>query len=79
MADKPAVAVDPKTFIPAGAAHLAEAIRDAAAAAKGEPDPSLARFRRKLFVELEKLIPDAIAQAKKGKPALLRLLTRYTR
>ncbi len=35
-------------------------------------------FRRRLFAALEELINPAIAQAKAGKPALLRLLTRAT-
>jgi hypothetical protein len=42
-------------------------------------DPSLDDFREDLFGELRKLIRPAIGQAKKGKPALLRILTRYSR
>jgi len=42
-------------------------------------DPELADFREDLFRELRKLIRPAIAQAKKNKPALLRILTRYSR
>jgi hypothetical protein len=42
-------------------------------------DPALADFREDLFSELRKLIRPAISQAKKGKPALLRILTRYSR
>lgn len=42
-------------------------------------DPALDDFREELFAELRRLIKPAIAQAKKGKPALLRILTRYTR
>jgi len=53
-------------------------------------DPALDDFREQLFGELAKLIPEAIAQAKgqragKGKkeipprPALLRILTRFSR
>lgn len=40
-------------------------------------DPLLEDFREDLFTELRKMIKPAIAQAKKGKPALLRILTRY--
>jgi hypothetical protein len=40
-------------------------------------DRALADFREDLFSELRKLIRPAITQAKKGKPALLRILTRY--
>lgn len=36
-------------------------------------------FREELFAECRKLIHEAIEQAKKGKPALLRILCRYTR
>ena len=53
-------------------------------------DPALEDFREELFAELRKLIPVAIAQARgqvKGKgrkeqpprPALLRILTRFSR
>jgi hypothetical protein len=42
-------------------------------------DPALEDFREDLFAELRKLIRPAIGQAKKGKPALLRILTRYSR
>jgi hypothetical protein len=42
-------------------------------------DPALDDFREDLFSELRKLIRPAIGQAKKGKPALLRILTRYSR
>jgi hypothetical protein len=42
-------------------------------------DPALDDFREDLFAELRKLIRPAIGQAKKGKPALLRILTRYSR
>jgi hypothetical protein len=42
-------------------------------------DPAAEEFREELFAELRKLIPQAISQAKKGKPALLRILTRYSR
>ena len=43
------------------------------------PDAAGQDFREELFDELRKLIPNAIRQAKKGKPALLRILTRYSR
>lgn len=36
-------------------------------------------FRQDLFAELRKLIKPTISQAKSGKLALLRILTRYTR
>ena len=36
-------------------------------------------FRQDLAAELRKLIKPAIAQAKKGKPALLRILARCTK
>jgi hypothetical protein len=53
-------------------------------------DPALAEFREELFSELRKLIPVAIAQARGRKatskkaaepprPALLRILTRFSR
>jgi hypothetical protein len=42
-------------------------------------DPALDDFRENLFAELRKLIKPAIAQAKKGKPAMLHILTHYTR
>ena len=42
-------------------------------------DPAGENFREELFAELKKLIPIAIRQAKAGKPALLRILTRYSR
>jgi hypothetical protein len=42
-------------------------------------DPALEDFREELFRELRKMIRPAIAQARKGKPALLRILCRYTR
>ena len=59
------------------AAALTAARRDRAAT--GGKDPALDDFREELFAELRKLIPKAIEQASKGKPALLRILTRYTR
>jgi hypothetical protein len=77
MAEEPKIT--PRTFVTAGDAHIADAIRAAADKAAGEKDPDLRRFRRKLFGELEKLIPEAVQQAKLGKPALLRILTRFTR
>ncbi|MGB2643891.1 MAG: hypothetical protein WBG02_01465 [Candidatus Acidiferrum sp.] len=40
-------------------------------------DQALQDFREDLFAELTKMIKPAIVQAKKGKPALLRILTRY--
>lgn len=46
---------------------------------EGTDDPAMAAFRAELFAELRALIRPAVAQAKKGKPALLRILTRYTR
>lgn len=58
-------------------AALAAAIH--AARRANQDDPALEDFREQLFAELRKLIKPAIAQAKKGKPALLRILTRYTR
>jgi hypothetical protein len=57
---------------------LARALRQSKHTAAGK-DPLLEEFREDLFEELRKLIPKAIEQAKKGKPALLRILTRYTR
>jgi len=57
-------------------AQLADAIRDGKSAGGNSAKE---RFQRKLFAELEALLPEAVAQAKKGKPALLRLLTRYAR
>jgi hypothetical protein len=36
-------------------------------------------LRERILTELEKLVPQAIAQARKGKPALLRLILRATR
>jgi hypothetical protein len=33
-------------------------------------DPAGQDFREELFAQLRKMIPDAIRQAKKGKPAL---------
>lgn len=44
-----------------------------------DTDPALEDFREDLFGELRKMIKPAIEQAKKGKPALLRILTRYGR
>ncbi len=41
-------------------------------------DPAGQDFREELFAQLRKLVPTAITQAKKGKPALLRILTRYS-
>ena len=55
-----------------------QAARRTRAAESGQ-DPALADFREDLFGELRKLIRPAIQQAKKGKPALLRILTRYSR
>ncbi|MGC1607959.1 MAG: hypothetical protein WA748_20725 [Candidatus Acidiferrum sp.] len=67
---------------------IAAAIRQANR--KEGDDPALEDFREELFAELRKLIPVAIAQARgqtKGKgrkeepprPALLRILTRFSR
>jgi hypothetical protein len=55
---------------------LAEALKRSA---RKSDDPALDDFREDLFFELRKMIRPAIAQAKKGKPALLRILTRYSR
>lgn len=55
-----------------------EAARRSRATESGK-DPALATFREDLFAEMRKLIPKAIEQAKHGKPALLRILTRYSR
>jgi len=57
---------------------LARALKASRHASAGK-DPLLEEFREDLFDELRKLIPKAIEQAKKGKPALLRILTRYSR
>lgn len=57
--------------------QLVAALR--AARRKPGGDPAAEDFREELFDELRKLIPVAIAQAKKGKPALLRILARYSR
>lgn len=46
---------------------------------EGNSDPAGQDFREELFGELRKLIPEAIRQARSGKPALLRILTRYSR
>ncbi|MBZ5540930.1 MAG: hypothetical protein LAN61_10480 [Acidobacteriia bacterium] len=68
-----------------GAGHRAAKTEDRIAKAltdlrrSSSEDPALADFREDLFSELRKLIRPAIAQAKKGKPALLRILTRYSR
>jgi hypothetical protein len=72
--------------------HVEEAIAAAIRQAnrKDGDDPALEDFREELFGELRKLIPVAIAQARgqakaKGKkeipprPALLRILTRFSR
>jgi len=56
---------------------LAAALR--AVRREAQDDPALEDFREELFRELRKMIRPAIEQAKKGKPALLRILTRYTR
>jgi hypothetical protein len=55
---------------------IAEALKRSAH--RGD-DPAKEEFREDLFEELRKLIKPAVEQAKKGKPALLRLLTRSTR
>jgi hypothetical protein len=57
-------------------AALAAALKRSA---RRTEDPALEDFREDLFAELRKMIKPAIAQAKKGKPALLRILTRYSR
>jgi len=46
-----------------------------AARAEGD-DLELAAFRRELLKRLRRLVPVAVRQAKEGKPALLRILTR---
>lgn len=60
----------------AGEAAIAAALRSSA---RKSDDPALEDFREDLFAELRKMIKPAIAQAKRGKPALLRILTRYSR
>ncbi|MGB2590535.1 MAG: hypothetical protein WAJ96_07780 [Candidatus Acidiferrum sp.] len=55
----------------------ADALEAAMRRNTGKGDQPLKEFRENLFAELSKMIPEAIAQAKKGKPALLRILTRY--
>ena len=55
---------------------LAEALKRSA---RKSDNPDMDDFREDLFFELRNLIKPAIAQAKKGKPALLRILTRSTK
>ena len=57
--------------------RLANALR--AMRSEQQADPAGQDFREELFGELRKLIPEAIRQARAGKPALLRILTRYSR
>jgi hypothetical protein len=44
-----------------------------------EEDPAIIRARRHLFRQLMHLVPKALEDAKKGKPALLRLIVRTVR
>lgn len=60
----------------AGESAIAAALKRSA---RKSDDPALEDFREDLFAELRKMIRPAIAQAKRGKPALLRILTRYSR
>jgi len=66
----------PPEVKPTPAERIAEGLRRIAQARSGA-DGDLKEFRLALSRELVKLIPEAVAQAKKGKPALLRLLARF--
>jgi hypothetical protein len=56
--------------------RIADGLRVMARTHSGK-NPDMETFRTRLACELMDLIPEAVAQAKKGKPALLRLLARF--